>query len=142
MTDNTNIEGLPELPYPEGRVHTVAGSADLFTADQVREYASMCVRAALSNAEPVAYTVITGSDHIRIWWKPDALDFAKRYASERNLELIALYRHPSAPAPSSKPREEMIVWRSRFISWRGRQASDQEVWDAAIASVTNTGEQG
>lgn len=42
----------------------------------------------------------------------------------------------------SKPRDDMATWRSRFMAWRGRQATDQEVWDAAIASVANTSEQG
>lgn len=63
MTDNTNIEGLPELPEPNSYcTHADTHEYDVFTADQMREYGLLCRRAALSNAEPVMELTETGWD--------------------------------------------------------------------------------
>jgi hypothetical protein len=54
MTDNTNIEALPELPKADPYA---SHSDEIYTADQMREYGLLCRRAALSNTKPTAWRV-------------------------------------------------------------------------------------
>lgn len=91
MTDNTNIDELPELPATR-KAWEYSDETFVYTENQMIEYGLLCRRAALSNAEPVAHmgnsTGSLGGSQL-VWFRdPDKLPLGSN-----------LFLHPSVPVP-------------------------------------------
>lgn len=133
MTDNTNIEALPELPGP-GLTHAgeCAERGHWFSADQMREYGLLCRRAALSNAEPVGYGTLLGGGKLHAM--RNTKEEADRRTETWNTRLprrseavtVPLFLHPGVPTPLAEEIALLIA----------KQASNGCISDAPIGIDT------
>lgn len=112
MTDNTNIEALPELPEKRALpvlASGIPGYAKGYTTDQMRDYGLLCHSAALSNAEPEGEVgAMTGTE-----------GFTMVCFHAKDVPIgTKLFLHPSIPAPKATT---VLVYRDKGRSGVGGQ---------------------
>lgn len=112
-------DGLPELPAPK---YVADDLADIYTADQMRQYARDAVAAdrrargqlleefdelkpQAAQGVPVAWAAFEGNGNIRIW--TSAPENVRKLAEAVGMELTPLY---AAPPLSSESQAENVCW--------------------------------
>lgn len=136
MTDNTNIEALPDLPanrmaweYPD--------ETFVYCEEQMIEYGLLCRRAALSNAEPVG----------EVGAMPGTEGFTMACFLANEVPIgTKLFLHPNVPAPTDKNEKRLRYIYKQAMKRLVKPCMTYEEYIAALdvdvnLPLTNTGEQ-